>query len=153
VAEPIKIIMATNGSENAIDVARRSMDLLNPSAQIAVVMVIPEHEDPQDDAGGFEGPVMTDKEADEDWKKWNAEGQSALHRTAAVLGPDVEVRLFPDNESPGAALVRVANEMNADVLVIGSSDKNWLSRHFGGSVSDYVAHHAPCPVMLVPHDQ
>ena len=96
---------------------------------------------------------MTDKEADEDWKRWNAAGQSALHRTAAVLGSDVEVRLFPDNESPGAALVRVAKEMNADVLVIGSSDKNWFSRHFGGSVSDYVAHHAPCPVMLVPHGQ
>jgi len=27
-----------------------------------------------------------------------------------------------------------------------------LSRHFGVSVSDYVAHHAPCPVMLVRHD-
>src|ERR1700684_1140787 len=115
-AESIKIIMATNGSENAIDAARRSMDLLRPSAQIAVVMVIPEHEDPQDDAGGFEGPVMTDKEADEDWKRWNAAGQSALDRTAAVLGPDVEVRLFPDNESPGAALVRGAHRMNADVV-------------------------------------
>ncbi len=151
--ECIRIVMATNGSESAINAARRSMDLLRPQAQVAVVMVIPEHEDPLDDAGGFEGPVITDKEADEDWKQWNAEGQSALDRTAAVLGPDVEVRLFPDNESPGAALVRVAHEMKADVLVIGSSDKNWLSRHFGGSVSDYVAHHAPCPVMLIPHDE
>lgn len=151
-AESIKIIMATNGSETAIHAARLSMNLLRPQAHIAAVMVIPEHEDPEEDAGGFEGPVMTDKEADEDWRKWNAAGQSALDRTAAVLGPDVEVRLFPDNEPPGAALVRVAHEMNADVLVIGSSDKNWLSRHFGGSVSDYVVHHAPCPVMLVPHD-
>ena len=42
--------------------------------------------------------------------------------------------------------------MSADVLVIGSSGKNWLRRHFGGSVSDYVTHHAPCPVMLIRHD-
>ena len=151
-AESIKIVMATDGSEAAIDAARRSMDLLRPQAQVAVVMVIPEHEDPQEDAGGFEGPVITDKEADEDWKRSTAIGQSALDRTAAVLGPDVEVRLVPDEESTGAALVRVADEMNADVLVIGSSRKNWLSRHFGGSVSDYVAHHAPCPVMLIRHD-
>ena len=151
-AESIKIIMATNGSETAIDAARRSMDLLSPRAQIAVVMVIPEHEDPQEDAGGSEGPVITDKEADEDWKSWTAAGQSALDRTAAVFGPDVEVRLVPDNESTGVAVVRVAHEMNADVLVIGSSGKNWLSRHFGHSVSDYVAHHAPCPVMLIRHD-
>jgi nucleotide-binding universal stress UspA family protein len=144
--------MATDGSEAAIDAARRSMDLLRPHAHVAVVMVIPEHEDPQEDAGGFEGPVITDKEAEEDWKRWTAAGQSALERTAAVLGPDVEVRLVPDNESTGVAVVRVAHEMNADVLVIGSSGKNWLSRHFGHSVSDYVAHHAPCPVMLIRHD-
>ena len=80
------------------------------------------------------------------------EGQSALERTAAVLGPDAEVRLVPDDESTGAAGVRVAHEMSADVLVIGSSGKHWLSRLVGSSVSDYVAHHAPCPVMLVRHD-
>lgn len=151
-AESIKIIMATDGSEAAIDAARRSMDLLRPHAQVVVVMVIPEREDPMDDAGGIEGPVLTDKQADEDWKRSTAAGQSALDRTVAVLGPDVEARLVPDDESTGAAVVRAAHEMNADVLVIGSSDKNWLSRHFGGSVSDYVAHHAPCPVMLVRHD-
>ena len=148
----MNIVMATDGSDVAIDAARRSMDLLRPHAHVTVVMVIPEKIDPQDDAGGFEGPVITDKEADEDWKEMNAAGQSSLDRTAAVLGPDVEVRLFPDNESTGAAVVRVAHELKADVLVIGSSDKNWLSRHFGSSVSDYVAHHAPCPVMLIRQD-
>ena len=148
----MNIVVATDGSDVAIDAARRSMDLLRPHAQVTVVMVIPEKIDPQDDAGGFEGPVITDKEAEEDWKKMNAAGQSSLDRTAAVLGPDVEVRLFPDNESTGAAVVRVAHELKADVLVIGSSEKNWLSRHFGSSVSDYVAHHAPCPVMLIRHD-
>ena len=148
----MNIVVATDGSDVAIDATRRSMDLLRPHAQVTVVMVIPEKTDPQDDAGGFEGPVITDKEADQDWKKMNAAGQSSLDRTAAVLGPDVEVRLFPDNESTGAAVVRVAHELKADVLVIGSSEKNWLSRHFGSSVSDYVAHHAPCPVMLIRHD-
>ena len=150
--ESIKVVMATDGSEVAIDAARRSMSLLHPNAHVAVVMVIPEHEDPDDDAGGFEGPVLTEKEADEHWEKWNVLGRSALERTAAVLGPDAEVRLVPDDEATGAAVVRVAHEMNADVLVIGSSGKNWLRRLVGSSVSDYVAHHAPCPVMLVRHD-
>ena len=151
-AKSIKVIVATDGSEAAIDAARLSMDLLRPHAQIAVVMVIPEYEDPMEDAGGIEGPAITYKQADKGWKRSTAKGQAALDRTAAVLGPDVEARLVPDDESTGAALGRVAHEMNADVLVIGSSGKNWLSRHFGGSVSDYVAHHAPCPVMLIRHD-
>lgn len=85
-------------------------------------------------------------------EKSTTAGQSALDRTAEVLGPDVEVHMVPDDESTGTAVVRVAREMQADVLVIGCSDKNWLSRHFGSSVSDYVAHHAPCPVMLIRHN-
>jgi nucleotide-binding universal stress UspA family protein len=151
-AESINIIIATDGSEAAIEAARRSMDLLRPHAHVAVVMVIPEYEDPMEDAGGIEGPAITYKQADKDWEKSTATGQSALDRTAAVIGPDVEVRLVPDDESTGAAIVRIAHDMNADVLVIGSSGKNWFSRHIGGSVSDYVAHHAPCPVMLIRHD-
>ena len=87
--ESTRVVMATDGSETAIDAARRSMQLLHPDADIAVVMVIPQHEDPEDDAGGFEGPVLTDKEADEDWKeRWNALGQSAVwNGRRAVLGP------------------------------------------------------------------
>jgi nucleotide-binding universal stress UspA family protein len=149
--EHMNILVATDGSESAIDAARRSMDLLRPSALIVLVAVIPE--DPM-------GPSMppaaatgiSDKQAEKDWKRATAEGQAALDRTTAMLGAEVELRLVPDDEKAGAAIVRVASEMNADVLVVGSSSKGWLSRLFGGSVSDYVAHHAPCPVMLIRHD-
>jgi nucleotide-binding universal stress UspA family protein len=148
----MNIVVATDGSEPAIDAARRSMDLLRPGAHMALVMVIPGYEDPMEDAGGIEGPVISEKQAEKDWQKSTAEGQAALDRTAAVLGTEVEVRLVPDDETTGAAIVRVAGEMNADVLVIGSSRKGWLSRLFSGSVSDYVAHHAPCPILLIRHD-
>jgi nucleotide-binding universal stress UspA family protein len=149
--EHMNILVATDGSESAIDAARRSMDLLRPRALVVVVAVIPE--DPM-------GPSMppaaatgiSDKQAEKDWKRATAEGQAALDRTTSMLGAEVELRLVPDDEKAGAAIVRVASEMNADVLVVGSSSKGWLSRLFGGSVSDYVAHHAPCPVMLIRHD-
>ena len=148
----MNIVVATDGSEAAIGAARRSMDLLRPGAQVVLVVVIPEYEDPMQDAGGLEGPSISYERAEKDWKKATAEGQSALDRTAAVLGPDVEARLLPDDQMPGPAIVRAAHEMDADVLVIGASNRGWLSRHLGGSVSDYVVHHAPCPVMLVRHD-
>jgi len=151
-AESMKVIMATDGSEAALDAARRSMNLLRAKAEVTLVMVIPPYEDPMEDAGGFEGPTITYKQADRDWRKSSAEGQAALDRTAATLGQDVDARLIPDDESTGAAIVRAALEMNADVLVIGSSGKSWLSRLLSGSVSDHVIHHAPCPVMLVRHN-
>ena len=148
----MNIVVATDGSDSAIDAARRSMDLLRAGAHVVLVAVIPEYEDPMEDAGGIEGPVISDKQAEKDWKKVTAEGQAALDRTASVLGTEAEVRLIPDDETTGLVIVRVASEMNADVLVIGSSSKGWLSRLFGASVSDYVTHHAPCPVMLIRHD-
>ncbi len=148
----MNIVVATDGSETAIDAARRSLDLLRPGAHVVLVMVIPAYEDPTEDAGGIEGPVISEKQAAKDWEKETAAGQAALDRTAAALGTEAEVRLVPDDESTGSVIVRVAGETKADVLVIGSSSKGWLSRLFGASVSDYVAHHAPCPVMLIRHD-
>jgi nucleotide-binding universal stress UspA family protein len=150
--EHLNIVVATDGSESAIDAARRSMDLLGPRGHVVLVAVIPEYEDPMSDAGGIEGPDISYKQADKDWEKATAEGQAALDRTASALGTEAEVRLVPDDEKTGSVIVRVASEMNADVLVVGSSSKGWLSRLFGGSVSDYVAHHAPCPVLLIRHD-
>ena len=105
----MNILVATDGSESAIDAARRSMDLLRPRALVVLVAVIPEHEDPM-------GPSMppaaatgiSDKQAEKDWKRATAEGQAALDRTTSVLGAEVEVRLVPDDEKAGAAIVRVA---------------------------------------------
>jgi nucleotide-binding universal stress UspA family protein len=148
----MNIAVATDGSQPAIDAARRSMDLLRPGAHVVLVMVIPAYEDPMEDAGGIEGPVISDKQAEKDWQKATTEGKAALDRTASALGTEAEVRLVPDDETTGAVIVRVASEIEADVLVIGSSSKGWLTRLFSGSVSDYVAHHAPCPIMLVRHD-
>jgi len=148
----MRIVVATDGSDAAIDAARRSMDLLRPGARVTLAMIIHEYEDPMADTGGIEGPGISFKQADKDWGKATTAGQAALDRTAAVLGPDVEVRLVPDDEKTGAAIVRVADEMSADVLVIGSTSKGWLNRLLGESVSDYVAHHAPCPVMLIRYN-
>jgi nucleotide-binding universal stress UspA family protein len=148
----MNILVATDGSGSAIDAARLSMDLLRPGAHVVLVAVIPEYEDPMDDAGGIEGPVISYKEAEKDWEKATAEGQAALDRTTSALGTEVEVRLVPADEKAGIVIDRVASEMNADVLVVGASSRGWLSRLFGGSVSDYVAHHAPCPVLLIRHD-
>jgi nucleotide-binding universal stress UspA family protein len=45
--EPMNIVVATDGSESAIDAARRSMELLRPGAHVVLVMVIPAFEDPR----------------------------------------------------------------------------------------------------------
>lgn len=47
------------------------------------------------------------------------------------------------------ALCDACKEMKADMLVLGTRGLGPLKRAFLGSVSDYCAKHAPCPVFVV----
>jgi nucleotide-binding universal stress UspA family protein len=47
-------------------------------------------------------------------------------------------------------LVEVAKD--ADLLVLGTRGHGGFSGLLLGSVSQQVSHHAPCPLVLVPHD-
>jgi nucleotide-binding universal stress UspA family protein len=148
----MKILVATDGSDAAIDAAQRALGLLHEGAEIVLVTVIPEREDPMETAGGFEGPAVSEEEAEEEFTEAAQAGSQALQRTAAAVQADVEVRLVPLDQEPGHAIVTVAGTLGADLVVIGSGGKNFFKRLFTGSVSDYVVHHAPCPVLVVRHD-
>ncbi|XP_023751416.1 uncharacterized protein LOC111899796 [Lactuca sativa] len=51
--------------------------------------------------------------------------------------------------NPKEMIVEAAEEMNVDLLVVGSRGHGQIKRAFLGSVSDYCAHHAKCPVLIV----
>eukprot|EP01018_Ginkgo_biloba_P008288 Gb_24984 [translate_table: standard] len=65
---------------------------------------------------------------------------------------NVEKRIVPGDARD--ALCDAVKKFQADFLIIGSHGYGALKRTFLGSVSDYCAHHAKCPVMIVkkPHD-
>ena len=50
---------------------------------------------------------------------------------------------------PGPAIVEEAKEWGANLIVVGSRGHTGLKRMLAGSVSQYVADHAPCPVEVV----
>jgi K+-sensing histidine kinase KdpD len=52
----------------------------------------------------------------------------------------------------GEAILRIAEEENASLIVIGTRGQGVVRRTILGSVSDYVLHHAHIPV-LVCHDE
>jgi nucleotide-binding universal stress UspA family protein len=67
-----------------------------------------------------------------------------------VTDPPLTSRHVIEGE-PGPALVRLARA--ADYLVVGSANKNAVTRALLGSVSHYCVRHATCPVVVVPHGQ
>jgi nucleotide-binding universal stress UspA family protein len=71
-----------------------------------------------------------------------------LVREAAELAPDVPVRGLLVEGAPAEALLDAAR--TADLLVVGSRGLGGFRSLLLGSISQQVAHHAPCPVVIVP---
>ena len=53
------------------------------------------------------------------------------------------------NGSPESRIVEKAEEIEADLIIVGSHGYNRWERLLIGSVSDSVIHHAPCSVLVV----
>lgn len=52
---------------------------------------------------------------------------------------------------PAEAIVEVAREYAADLIVLGTHGRHGLDRLLNGSVAESVLHHAPCAVFIHPH--
>ncbi len=146
----MKVLLATDGSPGAIDAAHAAVDLLRSDAELQIITVIPQLEDPMDTAGGFEGSLITEAEAEERHQSFAALGASALEATRRAAGRPVEVEVIESDE-PGRRICELAAERSVDVLVIGGGERKWFSRLLHGSVMEYVVHHAPVPVLVVRH--
>lgn len=49
---------------------------------------------------------------------------------------------------PGHVVVKAANDEKANMVVMGTRGMGVVRRTILGSVSDYVVHHAHCPVVI-----
>ena len=85
------------------------------------------------------------------------EARRTLHHEAAGMATELAA-IFPSattrivDGEPGPELCRLATEESVDVIVVGSHGAGFLRRVLLGSVSNHVAQHAPCPVLIVRKD-
>ena len=94
-------------------------------------------------AGLYSGAVFTEESVQE-------AGEKVLDDTIAAADPagSTKVERRCVTAQPAAALIEAAKD--ADLLVVGSRGLGGFYRLLIGSVSSQVAHHAPCPVVVVP---
>ena len=70
-----------------------------------------------------------------------------LERTLDRLGAnDVDVRQHTVTGEPGDAIVAVAEQVGADLVVVGNQG---MHRRMLGSIPNTVSHRAPCDVLIV----
>ncbi len=50
---------------------------------------------------------------------------------------------------PGVTICNVAQQWNADLIILGRHDHSAITDFFAGSVGNYVIHHANCSVLVV----
>ncbi|KAL9399781.1 hypothetical protein Peur_008742 [Populus x canadensis] len=76
-------------------------------------------------------------------RKSQAENATALLSRALQMCKD-KMGIDPKDK-----ICRATEQMQADVLVVGSRGLGKIKRALLGSVSDFCAHHAKCPILIV----
>ena len=61
----------------------------------------------------------------------------------------VQVETFAREGDPADAILDVAEERNADLIVVGNKGMTGARRFLLGSVPNKVSHHAPCSVLII----
>jgi nucleotide-binding universal stress UspA family protein/GNAT superfamily N-acetyltransferase len=72
--------------------------------------------------------------------------------TRAVHAEGLEAVTHARRDDPAEALIAVAEEQHADLVVVGSSGTSRASRLLPGSVPNKVFHYAPCSVLIARSD-
>jgi nucleotide-binding universal stress UspA family protein len=135
------ILLAADGSEHSLRAAEKAILLAenNPEAKIVVLYVVTSATSKSD--------VLHNPDS-QGIAKQRQEKMLSIEEKAQKASVNYEVKVIR-GEEPGPAIVKFANENNADIVVIGSRGLNALQEMLLGSVSHKVAKRANCPVMIV----
>lgn len=89
------------------------------------------------------------------WIERNSDSElaSAMHACERARqmfdGADASIQCITKSGPVGREIVKQAQAMNADLIVVGAVGHSAISRLLLGSVSDFVATHADCSVLVV----
>jgi nucleotide-binding universal stress UspA family protein len=141
-----RIVVGTDGSDTATAAVQEAIDLAKATgASLAVVSAYATGPGTAevDDSVEIPGDVQHEfgPRAEVNMVLDAAAGQ------AEKSGVDVETH--PREGDPADALLDVAEETKADIIVVGNKGMTGAKRFLLGSVPNKVSHHAPCSVYIV----
>ena len=79
-----------------------------------------------------------------------ADVDATLHHAAErARRGGVAVQIYAREGDPADAILDVAEELGADLIIVGNKGMTGAKRFLLGSVPNKVSHHAPCAVMII----
>jgi nucleotide-binding universal stress UspA family protein len=138
----MKILVAHDGSahaDKALQEASRMALLM--AAEVTVITVAPDL-CLSDEVSDSECKLITESLYSE------AEG-SMKKVTADLATKGVKAAVVIKDGHPAEMILDTANEIGADLIVVGSHGRHGAKRFFMGSVSAKIVEHAPCNVLVI----
>ena len=140
------IVVGTDGSDTAKEAVRQATDLAKRIG--ARVELVSAYEPVSDSRLREESVQVPD---DLQWMVNPREDVDATLNDAAdqVRAAGVDVEVFARQGDPADAILDVAEETDADLIVVGNKGMTGAKRFLLGSVPNKVSHHAPCSVLII----
>lgn len=107
-------------------------------------------------SGGLVAPdvmVVSPVDDPEATDEIRSEAEQALAETRDTVGLPAHTELKVVWGDPATEIVIAGNELDADLIVIGSRGRGFFGRMLLGSVSGHVVHHAHRAVVVVPPEE
>jgi nucleotide-binding universal stress UspA family protein len=140
------IVVGTDGSETAHEAVRQAVDLAGRvGAQLEIVSAY----EPVPDAR-----LRAEARPAPDDLQWAVNQREDIDATLAAAADvaraaGVAARTYARQGDPADAILDVAEERGADLIVVGNKGMTGARRFLLGSVPNRVSHHAPCSVLII----
>ena len=138
-----RILLATDGSAASEHAAGIAVELARTcAARLTVLFVV----DPYPYLGVGEANPMGLQAYMSSAKQLAAEAQDRVARLWSGAAADLDMRVVED--APPAGIVRIARDMGADLVIVGSHGRSGMARLMLGSVAARVVAESPVPVLV-----
>jgi nucleotide-binding universal stress UspA family protein len=134
------ILVAVDGSKDADDALAQAIDMAESEhTRLTLITAIPEVPMAATIAPGGGALIEDPRPA----------AEATLRAARDRVPPDLPVTTILSEKPIRTALIRQIAEGNHDLVVMGSRGRGALRSALLGSVSHYVLHHSPVPVLIV----
>jgi nucleotide-binding universal stress UspA family protein len=142
---PTKILLATDGSREAILAARTAVDLAEKTdSELHMAFILRTHDVSEYDSMGFNTEKAPEEEIKQMGQRLLDEQVKRVEEAAGTVA-GAHFRMA----RPDQGILAVGEDVGTGLIVLGSRGLGGVKRALMGSVSDSVVRHAHCPVLVV----